>query len=155
MLLRREAVANSQSIWTRPMPPSPPATEAVATRGPIKCPYCAFVTVDDANFLGQRILCPKCNANFRAPNWRTKQRRNGAALAVLKFIVGTALMIIGFRGFSRGEVEIFPFAMFAIGFGIISLTLWDTVKRFVSISGDRQIRSASSGGRDEGSQSAN
>jgi hypothetical protein len=124
----------NQSIWTKELLPTPPSTKAVATRGPITCPYCGFVTVDDANLLGQRVLCSKCNANFRAPDCRAEQKRARAALALLKYIVGITLVIIGFRGFMRGEVEVYPFTMFAIGFGIIALTLYGSLKRFVSIS---------------------
>jgi hypothetical protein len=152
---RRQAAASDQSFWTRPLAPGPPATDAIATRGPITCPYCEFVAVDDANLLGQRVLCPKCNASFRAPDWRVKPRRIRVTRALLKYLVGFTLVIIAFQGFVRGEVDIFRFGMFAVGFGIIALTLWGTLKRLVSISSDRQSRSTSSGIRDEGSQLAN
>src|SRR5580692_5047595 len=85
--LRRRSSEN-ESIWTKELLPSPPPRKAVATRGPISCPFCGFLTVDDAKLLGQRILCPKCHANFRAPDSRAEQKRAAAGYAVLKYISG-------------------------------------------------------------------
>lgn len=38
--------------------------------GPVDCPYCGVRVSDSVRYLGQAILCPKCNGTFTAPETR-------------------------------------------------------------------------------------
>ena len=82
---RRSGEANPPSTSPPPVPP----------RGPIECPYCGCLVVDDAKLLGQSILCPKCHANFNAPDSEADNKRAAARGVSGLHIVFAAAMISG------------------------------------------------------------
>jgi DNA-directed RNA polymerase subunit M/transcription elongation factor TFIIS len=77
---------------------------AQPTRGPIACPFCDSVVAEDAKWLGQAILCPKCHATFTAPDIRAKEKRDAnrslTMIGIVMVGLGLLLIISGQRGFA-------------------------------------------------------
>jgi DNA-directed RNA polymerase subunit RPC12/RpoP len=138
----KEVVANAaprprvspenESIWTKPLFPSPPPTTAVATRGPISCPFCGFVTIEDANLLGQRILCPKCHANFRAPDCEADKKSEAAFAVIWRYVIGIVLVTVGVAGLSSRQANFWTCFIFALGVGLILTALYKSISRLLS-----------------------
>ncbi len=84
---RRSGEANPTSKSPLPVPP----------RGSIGCPYCGCLVVEDAKLLGQSILCPKCHANFNAPDSRQTSFQTITGIVFLK-LIGCILLGVGCIG---------------------------------------------------------
>jgi transcription initiation factor TFIIIB Brf1 subunit/transcription initiation factor TFIIB len=102
---------------------------SVPSRGAINCPYCEYTVVEEAKLLGQMIACPKCHANFKAPDCEADKKRAAATAVRLGYVFGTAMLAGGVVALLTGQSGILTCIMFALGVGVVTRILYQPLKR--------------------------
>ncbi|HEX4069563.1 MAG TPA: hypothetical protein VHX68_00270 [Planctomycetaceae bacterium] len=117
---RRPGEANATSPSPPPVPP----------QGPIECPYCGCRVVDEAKLLGQSILCPKCHANFNAPDSEAENKRAAARRFSFTHVFAAAMLTGGIIALATGQSAGLWLLMFGLGIGSVVRTFykpWQTI----------------------------
>jgi hypothetical protein len=102
-----------------------PLPSLVPSQGPIECPYCGCRVVEEAKLLGQRILCPKCHANFNAPDSEAEDKRDAVWRFTLGFGFAAAMFVGGIVVLVTGQNLILGLVMFALGIAGVARTLYE------------------------------